>query len=269
MILLFRKYLVKIFFIFSFISVLFGVFYFIKFQPGNNSSSFVTTQVWWMIYRNVIKIDLFHAWISLMALGLFSLVFSFFIYRLIKKNSSPQMAFIYLFIFSFSFSLLRLIYIMPHSAFIDRELISRIIFFGRLFGLSSFFAASLFTSGLQIQKFGLVLLISTVVSFTITIILPFNTTVLTSALIYRVGEEKSITLFCLTLEILTVLNYLSSALKQSRNELFRIMFFALMILTGFEMSFFLYLPILIPGITLLILGTLLYLRTSQKLFLWS
>ena len=274
MILLFRKYLVRLFISISLAFVLFGVFYYFKYQPSSgNSFAIANYQLWWMLYSVQKSADTLRAWISLMGLGLYSLVFGFFIYRQIRKNPSAQLAFLYLFIFSISLSLMRIFPLLPEGDIpfhqLDKEIITRITYFGRLFGLSSFFAASLFVTGIQIQKFGMILLINTLVSFTISIILPFNTTILTSALLYRVGEEKSLAFFCLTLEILTVLNYFSTAVKHSRNELYRIMFFTVLMLTGFEMVFFIYFPLYIPGIMLLILGTFFYMRTSQKLFLWS
>ena len=274
MILLFRKYLVRIFLFISIALVLFGVFYYFRFHPYSGKSFVIANhQIWWMIYRIQRSTDTLQSWTSLMGLGSYSLVFGFFVYRQIRKNPSPQLAFLYLYIFSFSFSLLRLFpllpeYIAPFLEF-DHELVTRINYFSRFFGLSCFFAASLFATGIQIQKFGMILLVNTLVSFTLSIILPFNTTVLTSALLYRVGEEKSLAFFCLTLEILTILNYFSSAVKQSRNELYRIILFVILMLTGFEMTFFLYFPLYIPGIILLTTGTFFYLRTSQKLFLWS
>ncbi len=274
MILLFRKYLVRLFLSISIAFVLLGVFYYFRYQPTSAKSFTISNhQLWWMLYRIQRSGETLKAWVSLMGLGTYSLVFGIFVYRQIRKNPSAQLAFLYLFIFSFSLSLMRIFPLIPEGSLpfhqLDKEIITRITYFGRLFGLSSFFAASLFVTGIQIQKFGMILLINTLVSFTISIILPFNTTILTSALIYRVGEEKSLAFFCLTLEILTVLNYFSTAVKHSRNELYRIMFFAVLMLTGFEMVFFIYFPLYVPGMILLVLGTFFYLRTSQKLFLWS
>ena len=272
MILLFRKYLVRIMLFFSLIALIWSIAAFImdiRFSITEEFSS--TGQSWWLNYNRNNRVSSLYIWLIITACALYSLAVGFIVARQIKKNPSPQLAFLYLFIFSFSLYIFRLYYLVPQINWLhmDDETISRVIYFGRFFGLTAFFAASLFCAGLQIQKFGYILLITVLVSFTLSIIVPFNTTEVTTALIYRIAEEKSIALFCLVLEILTVMNYLSAAIKQSRGEFYRLILFCIMILAGYELLFFLNPPFMIPGITLLFTGTILYIRTNQKLFLLS
>ncbi len=272
MILLFRKYLVRIMLFFSLITLFLAIAAYIlniRFNLTDFSSS--TGQIWWLNYNRNSKINSFHIWLIVTACTLYSLAVGFIVARQIKKNPSPQLAFLYLFIFSFSLYIFRLYYIVPQINWlhIDDETISRVLYFGRFLGLTAFFAASLFCAGLQIQKFGYILLITVLASFTLSIIIPFNTTEVTTALFYRIAEEKSIALFCLVLEVLTVMNYLSAAIKQSRGELYRLILFCIMVLCGYELLFFLNPPFMIPGLMLLFTGTILYIRTNQKLFLLS
>ena len=273
MILLFRKYLVKIFLLITFLTVIFGaVFYVQGLRNGTASATGINTrQIWWMVYGRTSGFNIQFLWMILMACSLYSLTVGLYVYRQIKKNPAPQLAFLYLFIFTFSLHIFRLYYLIPQNLWfpLNKYYITRIIYFSRFFGLTAFFAASLFTTGLQIQKFAYVLLITILISFSLAVIIPINTIELTSSLLFRIAGEKSIALFFLALEILTVLNYLSAAVKQVRGEFYQLIIFCIMILAGYEMIFFLYTPFLIPGALLLTGGTVLYIRTSQKLYLWS
>ena len=272
MILFFRKYLIKVSLLISLAAVILGGYYYFSFLRFHHGPvSFQTGQIWWLVYSDRTVIDPLLPWISLMGSGLYAFLFGYFISRQIRKTPSPQLAFLFLFVFSLSLNLFRLNFQIPDFSFlkIERDFATRIVYFGRFYSLSTFFAASLFATGLQIQKFGVALLITTLASFTISLILPFNSTQLTSAFLYRVGEEKNVALFCLVLELLTLLNYLSAAIKQSRSDFYKLILFSLMMMGGLELLFFLYIPFALPGAFLLISGTILYMRTSQKLFLWS
>ncbi|OQY33282.1 MAG: hypothetical protein B6241_08420 [Spirochaetaceae bacterium 4572_59] len=273
MILFFRKYLVKILLIVSIITVIAGIlFYTMEFMnPHILSKDFSSGQSWWLAYYSAENFNPLETWLFLMVSDLYSLIFGFFVYRQIKKNPSPQLSFLYLFIFTFSLQIIRLGYLLPQSSafHIDKELITRIIYFSRLFALTAFFSTSLFSTGLQIQKFNMVLLITVLLSFSMSIIIPLNTIELTTSLLFRIAAEKSLALFCIALEILTAMNFFYAAIKQARVEFYRLFLFSIMILNGYELMFFLYIPFLLPGSILLLAGTILYIRTSQKMFLWA
>lgn len=273
MILLFRKYLVKILLMISFITVIAGILFYVV-ELSNlqiQSKSIDSGQSWWLSYYTVENYNPLKTWLFLMISSLYSFIFGFFVYRQIKKNPSPQLSFLYLFIFTFSLQIIRLGYLMPQSSafHIGEELITRIIYFSRLFALTAFFSTSLFSTGLQVQKFNSVLLISLLLSFSMALIIPLNTIEMTTALLYRIAEEKSVALFCIALEVLTALNFIYAAIKQARTEFYRLFLFSIMILGGYELMFFLYTAFLLPGCILLLSGTILYIRTSQKLFLWA
>lgn len=273
MILLFRKYLVKILLTISFLTVIAGIlFYTMEFMNASVlSKNPGSGQSWWLIYYSVDHFNPLKTWLFLMGFCFYSLMFGFFVFKQIKKNPSPQLSFLYLFIFTFSLQIFRLGYLLPqNSAFhIDEEFITRIVYFSRLFGLTAFFSTSLFSTGLQIQKFNMVLLITLLLSFSLAIIIPLNTIELTTALLFRIAEEKSLALFCIVLELLTAINFFYAAVKQARVEFYHLFLFSIMILGGYELMFFLYAPFMLPGTVLLLSGTVLYIRTSQKLFLWS
>jgi hypothetical protein len=210
-------------------------------------------------------------YISLSGQILFSFFAGFIISRQIKRNPSAELSFFYLFLFTFSLQVFRVPFLVENfpSLLTTTGFITRIVYFSRILSLASLFAASLFSSGLQIQKFGMVLLISFLTAFTLASLIPVNTSIVTGALINRIAREEHLALFCITLEILTILNYVSAAIHQGRNEYYRLALLNMLVIVGYELLFFLHVPFIIPGFACLIPGTILSARTSRKLFLWS
>jgi len=269
MILIFRKYIVKILLNTTFLSLLLFLLWIIFYHDKAVVPQWEQEQIWWSLYLSGPSLN-FKS-ISLGGQILFSFLAGVLISRQIRRNPSAELSFFYLFLFLFSLQIFRVPFLMqnPPLFFTMTGLTTRIIYFSRIFSLACLFSASLFSSGLQIQKFGMVLLISTLTAFTLSSIIPVNTSSLTGALIDRIAREKHLALFCTTLEILTVLNYISAGQRQGRTEYFRLAFLSLLVICGYEMLFFLHIPFIIPGFLCLVPGTILFARTSRKLFLWS
>lgn len=269
MILIFRKYIVRILLYLSALSlIIVGVWSFL-----NSGKEFTRIwseeQIWWTLYSAEPAAALLKA-LSLSGQLLFGFLMGLVISRQIKRNPSAELSFFYLFLFSFSIQIFRLPHLVDLSSILGNSgLITRIIYFSRLLALTSLFAASLFSSGLQIQKFGMILLIILLTAFTLSSILPINISSISGALLNRIAKEEYLALLCIILEIMTVLTYIAAAYNQGRPEYYRLAALSLLIIVGYEFLFFLHIPFMIPGFACLIPGTVLFIRTSRKLFLWS
>ena len=181
MILIFRKYVIRILIALSFMTILLASYWFYSMGslkmislPGE------LDQIWWTLYTpvspgSVIKI------ISLAFQLVYALIFLLILGRQIRRNPSAEMAFLSIFLFTFSLQILRLVFFINSPYAPDTDLATRIIYFGRLLGLCSLFAASLFSTGLQIQKFGQVLLICLLTSFSLASLLPVNSSITTAS----------------------------------------------------------------------------------------
>ncbi|MBF9015261.1 MULTISPECIES: hypothetical protein [unclassified Oceanispirochaeta] len=269
MILIFRKYIVRILLYLSGLAlIIVAVWSFLNY--GNQMSrSWAEEQIWWTLYSDIPSTGLLKA-LSLSAQLLFAFLMSLIISNQIKRNPSAELSFFYLFLFSFSLQIFRLPNLIDPSHFLaDSGLITRIIYFSRILALTALFSASLFSSGLQIQKFGMVLLLILLTAFTLSSILPINISSISGALLNRIAKEEYLALLCIILELLTVLTYISAAYNQGRPEYYRLATLSLLIIAGYEMLFFLHTPFIIPGFACLLPGTILFIRTSRKLFLWS
>ncbi|MDC7241255.1 MAG: hypothetical protein PQJ50_12940 [Spirochaetales bacterium] len=269
MILIFRKYIVRILLYISF-AVLAAAGFWLFLSEGRFTGTWSGEQIWWTLYSTETGPGLLKA-LSLCGQLFFAFVMGMIISRQIKRNPSAELSFFYLFLFSFSLQLFRLPYLAEGAGYLTATggYISRIIYFSRILGLGSLFAASLFSSGLQIQKFGMVFLLVLLTSFTLASILPLNISSVSGSLLNRVAREEYLALFCTAMEVLTVLTYIATARNQGRAEYYRLAFLNLLIIAGYEFLFFLYVPLMIPGFICLVPGTVIYIRTSRKLFLWS
>ncbi len=270
MILIFRKYIVRILLYISFLSVIAAGVWMYFISDSGISRSWSGEQIWWTLYVQDNAPGLIKA-LSLSGQIFFAFAMSLILSRQIKRNPSAELSFFYLFLFTFSLQLFRLPYLSDPAGFLaaGSGYITRIIYFTRILGISSLFAASLFSSGLQIQKFGMVFLLSLLTSFTLASILPLNISAVSGALLHRIAREEYLALLCITMEILTILTYIATAQNQGRVEYYRLAFLNLLIIAGYEFLFFLYIPLIIPGFICLVTGTVIYVRTSRKLFLWS
>ena len=142
MIILFRKYLVKLFLIITFFTAIFGtVFYFQGLRTGIATTAEITTrQIWWMIYGRNTGFNIQFPWLILMACSLYSLLIGLYVFRQIQKNPAPQLAFLYLFIFTFSLHIFRLYYLVPQDIWfpLNKYYITRVVYFSRFFGCQLF-----------------------------------------------------------------------------------------------------------------------------------
>ncbi len=227
-------------------------------------------QIWWNVY------DFPSSSITLKMISLggqlgYALFFGWIVFRQMKRNPSAVLSFFSLFLFSFSLQIFRLFFLISPEGQekVYGILFTKIIFFSRALGLGALFTASLFNLELQIQKFGMSLLILLLTSFTLSTRIPVNTSLLTGALINRSTNEKDLAILFLTLEILTIINYLVIAIKQGKNEFYKLALFLFLIFAGGEFLFFMHGPFVLPGFIFLFTGTGLFLKENRKLFLWS
>ncbi len=270
MILIFRKYIIRILIILSFFTMFTAAYWFI--QKGSVKTMVLPgglEQIWWSLYAPVLSAQSPMKIVSLGAQLMYAPVFLLILGRQMRRNPSAEMAFLSIFLFTFSLQIFRISFLTEAAYIPGSDLATRTVYFGRLMGLSALFAASLFATGLQIQKFGQILLICFLTAFSLSILLPVNSSITTAALLHRIAREKHLAIFCLSLELLTVLNYIAAAHQLGRSEYYRLSLLSLSIIAGYEMLYFLYPPFILPGLITLISGTFLFIRTSRKLFLWS
>jgi len=204
-------------------------------------------------------------------LGLFSLIGWYIIRSYFSKTTSPEMFFFSFFLVSLSFEMIRIIhyyFFLQNSPLILGILFTRVIFFGRFFGLLCLFFSGLFSSWLDIQRIGIVVSISILFCFTLAFSIPIDTDLGTDFL-YSPGIRNELFLVRVCLEVFAALNYLFSSIVKKSSDYFFLALSMSAVILGREL---LLTSVMIQtaaagGISLL-LGSVFFGRKIRDMYLW-
>jgi hypothetical protein len=114
---------------------------------------------------------------SLAGGGIYSLAALILIYFSFEKTQAPEILFISLFVLSFSFETMRLITPLQQIRAIPSIyllLASRVLLFGRFFGIFALFAAGVYAAGLEVQKQLTVVLVAAFISLVVALRVPID-----------------------------------------------------------------------------------------------
>jgi hypothetical protein len=208
-----------------------------------------------------IGISVLYAFVSL------SLILYFF-----EKTQSPEILFVAFFTLSFSMEAVRLI--LPLGYLYDIPslyllMASRILLFGRYFGIFSLFAASIYSAGFEAQKQRTIILIITVATLVIALGIPIDTQTWDSCLNMINGYTSMFRLIEAGTALITAISFFIAAFSHGSREYVIIGIGSLMAFLGRNL-------ILcadtwagpLPGILFLALGTWFMCVQLHKIYLW-
>ena len=155
---------------------------------------------------------------TIMIAAVFSLVSISLIYYFFEKTQSPEIFFIGLFVISLSFEAARII--IPLREIFNFPLVfvataSRVMHFGRCFGLFSLFTAGIYAAGLDAQKQGNSLLMITLAALIISMSVPINCIIYDSAFVTASGYRHMFSVIEAGILVITMSSFLISASKHS------------------------------------------------------
>jgi len=235
--------------------------------------STLPSHIWWTIYSPQTGTSLLWKLVGIAGLQLFSIIAGFILLWFYIKTSSFEIFFFTLFLFTLSLEGARIL-----QLFIQLEaqptyfgvVVTRFIYFARLFDLCMIFLASLLSTGIKNQKIGFQLGISFLLSFFLAYTIPIDTLDMSSDLLYQAGDERNLAFLCITAQVFAVLNlFVSGILKQHKNYSY-MGIGVLLALTGRELIFFLTNPVTIASsLALLITGAVIFTIYANSLYLWS
>ncbi|MCL2762927.1 MAG: hypothetical protein FWD36_06970 [Treponema sp.] len=217
-------------------------------------------------------VQLLAAHSCILALVLYAFCSIIFIYYFFEKTQSPEILFVAFFAVSSSLEALRLIlplqwvYEIPSLYLL---MASRIILFGRYFGIFSLFIASVYAVGFKTQRQRNVVMILVVITSVIALGSPIDTAVWDSSLNMMSGYISTFRLIEIgTFLITTVSFFIASWARSSREFIFIgtgsiLAFLGRTILFGADT--WVGLPI---GLVLLVVGTWLICIRLHKVYLW-
>jgi hypothetical protein len=136
------------------------------------------------------------------------------IYHFFEKTQSPEILFIGFFVISLTFEFARLIIplkaVLPVPAFFSIAA-SRVLFFGRYFGLFSLFASGVYAAGMDAQKQQSFLLMLILAAMVIAINVPMDIFVWDSTFMARSGYRFMFSVVEAVVLALTIASFLISA----------------------------------------------------------
>jgi hypothetical protein len=209
---------------------------------------------------------------GIFVLVLYSFLTIILIFYFFEKTKSPEILFVVFFAVSFSLEALRLI--LPLGRVYDFPSLyslaaSRVILFGRLFGVFSLFTASIYGVGYEMQKQRYVIIIITVISLFISMGIPIDTQVWDSSLNMVIGYTTMFRLIDTGTFLITAISFFIAAWSHgSRGYVFIgvgsvLVFLGRNILLGADT--WAGLPV---GLPLLAAGTWLICTNIHKIYLW-
>jgi hypothetical protein len=208
-----------------------------------------------------------------MALALiYALAASVLVFFFFEKTHSPEILFVGLFALSFVFEILRIMAplqkLHPFSSVL-LILGTRILVFGRLFGVLSLFASSVYSAGLELQKQGRVIITIIIALLVVSIRLPVNglswdsslTMIFAYSSMFRFAEDA--------LMVITVISFLVAAYTKGTGEYLFIALGALLVSLGRSLLLSADTWIApLPALILLIAGTWFITGRLHRVYLW-
>lgn len=183
----------------------------------------VTPHPWWLEYFETPASEALYLWKTA---GLFVLLVVCFVAglvlrRLYQRTASAEIFFFLFFLYSLSFEATwswNAILIHLGSPVLLNVILSKVTYFGRLFGLLALLTSSLYAIEISQQKFSLLLLSAFLVSLAFIYVLPVDASYLTANFLYDFGDRTSVWLVVVVLEVAVALNFFVAAHRRERGE---------------------------------------------------
>jgi hypothetical protein len=168
-----------------------------------------------------LRINLYAVHVSLAGAVLYSLAALILIYHSFETTQSPEILFVTFFVVSFAAEAVRLI--LPLGQLYDIPglyllMASRTLLFSRYFGIFSLFAASVFSAGLEVQKYRTVILMISAATLIIALGVPIDTQTWDSSLNMINGYVSLFRLIETSVVLFTVISFFIAAYSRGSKE---------------------------------------------------
>ena len=225
-----------------------------------------------IIIENRVQASAFIPFYSMLGASVYSLISIIIIYHFFEKTQCPEIFFFGLFVVSLSFEFVRLLLplknIYPYpSVYLVTS--SRLLLFGRYFGLFSIFAAAVYSAGLDVQRQQSVFFILVLSSLIIALNVPVDSLVWDSSLKVYSGYDKMFAMLEGGILAVTMLTFFVSAHTRGSRTYVSIGIGAFVVLAGRDILLCSDTWItVIPGLLMLALGTWYICTRLHREYLW-
>ena len=209
---------------------------------------------------------------AMTAAVIYALVTTILIYYFFEKTQSPEILFFAFFVFSFAFEGVRTmvplkqVYDFPGFFLV---MASRVLLFGRYFGIFSLFTASVYAAGLEIQKQGYVVFILAAATLMISLGVPIDGLSWDSSLAMIIGYMGMFRMVELGIILITMMSFFVSAYSRGSREYIFIGIGSFMVFLGRNMLLNADTWITpLPALGILVLGTWFICTQLHRVYLW-
>jgi hypothetical protein len=224
------------------------------------------------IFQRFLEADPYAPFASLAAAAAYALVSLVLIYYFFEKTQAPEILFVTLFALSFSAEGMRIITLLQGTRVIPALyllMFSRILLFGRLFGLFSLFAASVYAAGLDQQKERDIIFIIAIITLLISLRVPIDVLTWDSSYNMISGYTSLFSMVEIGMFLITVISFFIAAWSRGAAEYVAVAIGSFLTFAGryLLISADTWLSALL-GILLLVAGTRFICTRLHKVYLW-
>ncbi|MFO8064956.1 MAG: hypothetical protein ACQETQ_05830 [Spirochaetota bacterium] len=209
---------------------------------------------------------------ALLVQGLLSFVALGAMLRMFRKTTAPEVFFFSVFVFSLALDMVKagqLVIVILHYSPVYGAMLTRVVHFGHFFGIFCLLSSSLYLSGLEYQKTGIVLGIVTLLSLTLAYNVPVDFSRLFPSLMHPVGDQTTMQVVALILGTLVLINVLYALAAVQERALLVLLLALVLIISAREAVLYVSRPIVYAvGIPFLIVGVGLFVWRIRKMYLW-
>jgi hypothetical protein len=209
---------------------------------------------------------------TMLGAAAYSLISIILIYHFFEKTQSPEILFIGFFVISMTLELARIVLPLKAVGIIPSMYLiaaSRLLLFGRYFGLLSLFAASVYAAGLDAQKQQNLFLMLVLAALVIVINIPVDSLIWDSTFVLFNGYGTMFFIIELVVLAVTMLTFIIAAYTRGSKRYFFIGLGAFMIFTGRNILLYSDTWITpIPGLGILAAGTWFVCSRLHMEYLW-
>ncbi len=214
--------------------------------------------------------------VSLMALGgllVYSLGAGLSLQRFFRKTVSSEMFFFIFFVISLSFEsfkALGVLFQLWGLATYYGVIVARVVYFSRFFGVFCLLTSGLYATGIEYQKFEVVLGIAFLLAFTLSFSIPIDSSVFLPTLLYRIGGTVQLLAVFSALELFSILNFVLASILSRRREYLIMAGGLLLVIAGKDLLFFAHgAPAAVAAFAFLLAGTIVFGNRAHAIYLWT
>jgi hypothetical protein len=234
--------------------------------------SFDTGQSWLGLAWEPGRYQLLWVLGGLLVQGVLSFVALWSMLRMFRKTTAPEVFFFSVFVFTLAIDLVKvgqLVIVLLQYPPVYGAVLTRVLHFGHFLGIFCLLSSSLYLSGLEYQKTGVVLGMGALIALTLAYSLPVDFSRLLPNLMHPAGDQTTIQVVTLLLELIVLLNVLYALAAVQERAYLTLLAALVLVMAGREMVLYVATPLFYSiGVPLLIAGVWLFTWRIRQLYLW-